>query len=203
MRRVIVYIDGFNLYHAIDRLGEPALKWLDLTALSGGLLRTGETLAAVKYFSALATWRPSHHKHRRYVAALEATGVEVILGQFKKKPRRCPSCHQAWTTHEEKETDVHIAVQMVADALGGVADRLILISADTDLSPPIKTIARLAPACEVFVATPPGRFAICRALGPQLEITPGRLRRALLPSGISLADGRLVECPPEWQALIP
>ncbi|MFO1241201.1 MAG: hypothetical protein U1E64_12690 [Sphingomonadaceae bacterium] len=28
MRRVIVYIDGFNLYHAIDDLGQPHLKWL-------------------------------------------------------------------------------------------------------------------------------------------------------------------------------
>lgn len=33
MRGVIVYIDGFNLYHAIDRLNEPSLKWLDLRAV--------------------------------------------------------------------------------------------------------------------------------------------------------------------------
>jgi hypothetical protein len=30
MRRVIVHIDGFNLYHAIDDLRKPWLKWLDL-----------------------------------------------------------------------------------------------------------------------------------------------------------------------------
>ena len=29
-RRVSVYIDGFNLYHAIDALNENHLKWLDL-----------------------------------------------------------------------------------------------------------------------------------------------------------------------------
>jgi hypothetical protein len=34
MRDVIAYIDGFNLYHAIDDLEKPHLKWLDLNALS-------------------------------------------------------------------------------------------------------------------------------------------------------------------------
>jgi hypothetical protein len=34
MRRVIVYIDGFNLYHAIDDLRKPWLKWLDLQAMA-------------------------------------------------------------------------------------------------------------------------------------------------------------------------
>lgn len=133
------------------------------------------------------------------MSALQSAGVEVILGQFKEKPRRCPSCHLTWTTHEEKETDAHIAVQMVADALSGDADRLVLISADTDLSPPIKTIARLAPKCEVFVATPPGRFSTCRALRPRLEITAGRLRRALLPGEVTIRPASIIECAPEWR----
>ncbi len=29
MTRIIAYIDGFNLYHAIDSLGKPHLKWLE------------------------------------------------------------------------------------------------------------------------------------------------------------------------------
>lgn len=199
MRRTIVYVDGFNLYHAIDKLGLPELKWLDLRTLADGLLRPGEVLSAVKYFSAFATWRPSHTKHRVYVEALRTRGVDVILGQFKEKPRRCPQCSFKWATHEEKETDVHIAVQMVADALTGSAERLILISADTDLVPPIKTIARFAPHCEVFVATPPGRYAICRALRPKLEIREARLRQALLPPIVDVGNGRHIECPPEWR----
>jgi len=39
MRNVIAYIDGFNLYHAIDELAQPHLKWLNLWALSSHLLR--------------------------------------------------------------------------------------------------------------------------------------------------------------------
>ena len=33
VERVVCFIDGFNLYHAIVRLGEPHLKWLDLRRL--------------------------------------------------------------------------------------------------------------------------------------------------------------------------
>jgi hypothetical protein len=39
MPRVITYIDGFNLYHAVDDLKDQSLKWLDLWALSASLLR--------------------------------------------------------------------------------------------------------------------------------------------------------------------
>jgi hypothetical protein len=114
----------------------------------------------VRYFSAYATWKPdAYARHRDYVAALKAQGVETNMAGFKKKSRSCFNCGARWLGHEEKETDVNIAVQMVADALTGEADRLILISADTDLAPPIRTIARLAPQCEVFVATPPKPFA--------------------------------------------
>jgi hypothetical protein len=75
MRRTHLYVDGFNLYHAIDDLKEPQLKWRDLRSLAQGLLRTGETLGAVNHFSAYATWRPtSYTKHRTYTAALRATG---------------------------------------------------------------------------------------------------------------------------------
>lgn len=34
MRKVICFIDGFNLYHAIDNLNQNQLKWLDLRKLA-------------------------------------------------------------------------------------------------------------------------------------------------------------------------
>lgn len=199
MRRVIVYIDGFNLYHAIDDLGRPHLKWLDLRALAESLLRSGEQVKLVRYFSAYATWMPDRYaRHRDYVAALTSCGVEANMASFKKKPRKCFSCGTTWTGHEEKETDVCIAVTMVADALTGEADRLILISADTDLAPPIRTIAQLAPHCEVFVATPPKRFKNCQSLKPALELTPGRLAKCLLPEQVQISATRTVMRPQSY-----
>jgi len=46
--RTIVYIDGFNFYHAVDDLGEPHLKWVDLWALSEKLLRADQQLVGVR-----------------------------------------------------------------------------------------------------------------------------------------------------------
>lgn len=198
-RRTIVYVDGFNLYHAIDNLHRPHLKWVDLRALAEGLLRQGEVLKAVKYFSAYATWIPkAFARHELYVAALRARGVDIHMGQFKQKPRKCRHCGIRWMGHEEKETDVQIATHMVCDALRDEVDRIILISADTDLAPPIKAIASHRPNVEVFVAPPPGRLMICRALGPKLEIRTKRLEASLLPAQIQTGPGRFVTRPPPY-----
>jgi uncharacterized LabA/DUF88 family protein len=196
MKRVIVYIDGFNLYHAIDALKKPHLKWLDLASLGTSLLRDGEELSAVKYFSAFATWLPdAYARHRVYVDALRATDVTVCMSKFKKKPQICHSCKTRWTSHEEKETDVQIAVSIVADALQGQVDRIILISADTDLTPAVKLVAEIVPECEVFVATPPGRLNICKALAPKLELTAGRLEKCRFPEMIQRVGSKAINCP--------
>ena len=103
-KRVAVYVDGFNLYHALDDLAENHLKWLDLWSLSETLIRPDEAIVAVKYFSAYATWMPaSYRRHQRYVAALQSRGVQFIEGRFKEKPMQCKSCGVRYVAHEEKE----------------------------------------------------------------------------------------------------
>lgn len=47
---------------------------------------------------------------RIYVAALRYVGVVPVMGQFKNKDRWCNSCGAKWMGHEEKETDVNIAL---------------------------------------------------------------------------------------------
>ena len=94
---------------------------------------------------------------------------------------------------------MQIAVHMVADALKGEADRLVVVSADTDLAPAIRMIAASAPQCEVFVAAPPGRFAKCRALKPRLELTAGRLEKCLLPESVQVGAGRTIKRPQSYE----
>ena len=68
--RIIAYIDGFNLYHAIDDIGKPDprkpnatakrrphLKWLNLWSLCESIAGDNETVIEVNYFSAYATCR--------------------------------------------------------------------------------------------------------------------------------------------------
>lgn len=197
-QRTIVYIDGFNLYHAIDDLGEPHLKWLDLWALSEKLLRGDQKLVAVKYFTAYATWRPtSYRRHQRYVAALEAKGVTPVVGRFKLKTVRCHAkCRQTYTTHEEKETDVNIGVHLVADALRDRFDRALVISADTDLNSAVTLARQEAPGKRIDLVAPPGRMG--RNSAALFEITKGRVRTSLLPAKITRADNRSVERPASY-----
>jgi len=190
MTRIIAYIDGFNLYHAIDSLGKPHLKWLDLWALSHSIARANETIQAVNYFSAFATWLPAGHlRHREYVKALEHKGVTCLMGHFKSKARTCKQCSASWVQHEEKETDVHIAARLVADAYENRFERAVLITADSDLAPALNIIKAAFPKKELFVAAPPGRYNHARSLNIKLEITQGRLAKCLLPETALDATG--------------
>lgn len=197
-QRTIVYVDGFNLYHAIDDLGEPHLKWVDLWSLSEKLLRGDQYLVAVKYFTAYATWRPaSYRRHQRYIAALEARGVTPIVGRFKAKTVRChASCGRNYVTHEEKETDVNIGVHLMADSLKGRLDRALVVSADTDLNAAIALARSEAPGKRIDLVAPPGRKG--RNSAALFEVTKGKVRSSLLPSQIQRADGLTVHRPPEY-----
>ncbi len=192
MNRVIVYIDGFNLYHAIDELNDETLKWLDLWKLSKSILKPNQVLCEVKYFSAYATWRPdSYKRHRDYVAAIESTGVRPIMGRFKEKKLKCKAtCGEVYITHEEKETDVNIGAHLIADALQNKFDTALIISADTDLAAVISLAKTLVGNDKrVCAVAPTGRFARSRELKHIFEITKGKLRASLLPQYLQTSQG--------------
>jgi len=114
-------------------------------------------LIGVHYFTAYATWIPgSVGRHREYIAALRHVGVRCVIGHFKEKHRKCNSCGATWIGHEEKETDVAIAVKLVADAFTTEYDRALIISADSDLGPAIKTVQAQFPEKSIDVIAPPG-----------------------------------------------
>jgi uncharacterized LabA/DUF88 family protein len=141
-----------------------------------------ETLVGVKYFTAYATWREAgYRRHQRYVTTLQNSGVEVVLGQFKRKRIRCQAdCRNVFWTHEEKETDVNVGSNLVADALHDRFDRALIISADTDMSAGIEVARREASDKLIQVVAPPKRFGRARELKPIFEITKGRLRKCAL-----------------------
>lgn len=199
--RVACYIDGFNLYHAIAGLGKPHLKWVDLFALAQSLCRAEETLVKVAYFSAYATWLPAKYaRHREYVAALKLRGVECHMSRFSEQQARCNECGAKWKRHEEKETDVHFSLTFLEDAFDNIFDRAIIVSADGDHVPAVRSVRRRWPGKQIFAATPPGRHSnaremlkVCHSGTP---ITPGRLSKCLLPEVVTDNDGRIVASRP-------
>ncbi|MEI9904239.1 MAG: hypothetical protein WDN06_09830 [Asticcacaulis sp.] len=43
-RRAAFYFDGFNLYHAVDAIKRPYLKWLNLKALGRAIAPSSEAV---------------------------------------------------------------------------------------------------------------------------------------------------------------
>lgn len=197
MPKVRAYVDGFNLYHAIDALAKPELKWINLRKLAISYLHKDDTLDDVKFFTAILTWNPEKQaRHKNYIAAQIASGVTVVESNFKKATRHCKMMDRYCPRYEEKQTDVAIATSMLADALIGGVDRMILVTADSDQIPTIKTIKQLAPNVKIVLATPPGRETSARELGSVVHdrrpITAGRLLTCKLPRDVHDKEGKKV-----------
>lgn len=180
-------------------------QWLNLWALCEVFApKSHFEIKAVKYFSAYATWRPdAYRRHRHYVKALESVGVTPVMGQFKEKSRECFNCNSRWQTHEEKETDVNIALQMLDDAYNNKYDRGLLVSADSDLAPPIRLVLDRFPKKQMRIITPVGRnhsWALVNAAGGKKsakKMSSLHLESCLLPEIISDDAGNTVAMRPK------
>ncbi len=115
-------------------------------------------IVSVYYFSAYATWLPGpYQRHQAYVKALSLVSVEAILGNFKEKQRSCRSCHARWMAHEEKESDVNLAVKLIEEAEENNFDDAFLVTGDSDLAPPMRYVKRRFPEKKIKVIAPPKR----------------------------------------------
>ena len=204
MRRVALYVDGFNFYHAVNDLARPHLKWINLHRLAELIAKPGETVVAVKYFSAYATWLPdAYARHRRYVQALRKFGVQTTIARFKDKTVQCRQCGSRWISREEKETDVHLALQFLADAEDDVFDRGMLLTVDSDLAPVLRMTKQRHPRKIITVVAPPKRHGHGRHLQQVADsyfaVGISKLEQALLPEVVSDDAGSvLVRRPREY-----
>lgn len=207
--RVAAYIDGFNLYHAIDELHEPLLKWCDLYALMQSYVHGPDELSHVAFYSAYNSWdAPKRQRHANYVAALRATGVEIELSSFKKSYRRCVEQKRSCKFYEEKRTDVALATTMLSDCYERGIERLILVSADSDQIPAVERIRHRFPENKVHLLAPPNRLSKARELSQACntfgEMTVGKLRDHVLPHEVRTAAGKLVaSCPARYGPIRP
>lgn len=202
--RVGVYIDGFNAYHAIVALHEPRLKWLDYWSLSHGLARDGE-VARVVFYTAISPWSPEKRaRHTNYIAALRATGVEVVESIFTRPRKWCQGQKRYCKNYEEKQTDVAIATDILADCFEDKVDKIMLVTADSDQIPLVSRVRKLFPEKIVVLTAPPGRLEQARGLGEVCsgvtELKPKLLRAHLLPDEVHKPNGKIAaRIPPEYQ----
>jgi uncharacterized LabA/DUF88 family protein len=148
VERVIAYIDGYNLYYGLRSKHWRRYYWLNLQQMVSRLLKPTRTLQRTKYFTARVSDPPD--KVKRQNTFLEALSTlndfDVFYGHFLEETITCRNCGHAYKTHHEKMTDVNIALQMLADAFQNAFDTALLVSADSDLVGPVRTVQTLFPA---------------------------------------------------------
>jgi uncharacterized LabA/DUF88 family protein len=212
--KTVFLVDGFNLYHsakdASQQLGlaGTGTKWLDIRSLCSSYLHLIDRNArfeTVYYFSAYVThlqkFSPGTvQRHRQYVTCLEETGVAVEMARFKRKYITCPSCHHTTERHEEKETDVAMAIKLLEVFISGEADAVILVTGDTDCAPAVRTAQQLFPNKQIGFAFPHGRNNkdLINLSSLHFSISGKSYLKHQFPDPFVMSDGRQVHKPTTW-----
>ncbi len=199
--RVIIYIDGFNIYFGMMEAGFDNCKWLNLKTLAISLLKPNQELVELKYFTSRVSNNPDKQKRQTsYLEALETEGVRIYYGHYQRDTIECNRCSHIWANYNEKMTDVNIATQMIIDAYQDKYDMAMLISGDSDLVPPIRAIHENFKQKRVFVAFPPKRFNNSVAIVAKGSLIIGRKKLAdnQFPAEVKKRDGYILRKPKEW-----
>ncbi len=203
MERIVVYIDGFNLYFGLKDKGWRRYLWLNLYKLSLNLIKKNQNLCAVKYFTSRVRKPPEKSKRQTlFIEVLESTGkIQIFYGHYLINSIECRNCGHIFPKPNEKMTDVNIAVEMLCDAFKDKYDSALLISADSDLSGPIKKIKSLFPEKKIIIAFPPARFSFSLQQLAHASFMIGRkkLKISQFPDEITKKDGYILTKPEKWK----
>lgn len=162
-KRVTFPVDGFNFYYGLKRMKRVDRKWqqyywIDIVKLFEQFLGQDQELAKVIYFTASPL---DPDKSSRQSAFLNANSLlnpdkfEIVRGKYINKTIQCPNCKTAINRPEEKKTDVNLSVRMMGDSFKKETDIIVLVSADTDLIPPLDFILKNFADMKVKVYFPP------------------------------------------------
>ena len=77
--RVVVYIDGFNLYFGMREAGFDHCRWLNLKKLVENLLQPNQQLIEIRYYTSRVSNNPDKQKRQSiYIEALESVKIKII-----------------------------------------------------------------------------------------------------------------------------
>lgn len=208
--RTSFLVDGFNLYHSVveasSALGMP-VKWLNIRTLCESFLPSlgpDNVPKEFHYFSAFAYHKRGNDptviaRHQALLDCLMDTGVNVQMAKFKKKRLWCYGCKQSYTRHEEKETDVALAVKLIEVFDTDECDTAVLMTGDTDIAPAVRYVKQRYPTRQVCFLFPYNRKNRELAkLGPVCKISKEHYQQYQFPNPVTLKDGSQRAKPPSW-----
>lgn len=205
MYKVVVYIDGFNFYYGLKANNWQKFYWIDIVKLFSKFLGNNQELIKVKYFT--ATPKNNGGKAKRQDSFLQANELnskfQIIRGNYLLNEVYCPKCGDTFLKPEEKKTDVNIATEMIKDVINGFCDISILVSGDSDLTPPIEFIKEINPSHTISVFFPPRRNSchlkqISRNT-VYLQNYKQYFKESIMDEKVRLLDGKIIEKPYKWK----
>lgn len=213
--KVSFLIDGFNLYGSIvEVLRSKSIncKWLNIYSLLSSylpLIDGNAKLEEVYFFTAIQDYLKKQYpnkirRHLDYIKCLKSTGVIVERGRFKKKDvyYKNRDCKVWLLKHEEKETDVAVAVKLLELLHLNKCDVCAIVSGDTDLLPAVRTAQRLFSNKLILFVIP-----YVRSHSKELsKVAPRSFKMHFqqyinhqFPQSVQLADGTIISQPIEWR----
>ncbi len=203
MQKVIVYIDGFNLYFGIREIHRKDLYWLDAEKFSKNLLKDNQTLVNVKYFTSRIKFPPDKSSRQNtYIEALQTnSNIEVFFGKYQSTVSKCNSCGVPIYKMNEKKTDVNIAVELLFDAMQDHFETALLITGDSDLSGAVEKVVTNFPGKRIISVFPPQRVSdeLKRVSTAYFNISKKILQSSQLPETIIKPDGYTLKRPEHWK----
>lgn len=157
--RAALYIDGFNLYHAIDDLAQPHLKWLNYWKLGEIIIpKQTEELVRVTYCTAYYPGDPKKKwRHEQVIGAQKVFGVDVVLGHYVREDMDCRACGNQWQKPTEKEGDINVAIHLLRDGFLDHYDHAYLLTADSDQAATARMFNEQFPNKRLTSVVPPRR----------------------------------------------
>lgn len=214
--RTTFYIDGFNFYHGLVEARRTIsgnwknYYWIDFVKFARQFLSEHHDLVSVKYFTAPPL---DAGKEARQSALFKANKyineekIEIIKGKYYQKSIKCGAiCKQRFDIYEEKRTDVNISVEMIGDCAFNKTDLIILLSADSDLVPPLEYIIKNFPEKRLKIIFPPCRKStdlsrLVKSRGEKvifLDSNELKLKKAIMTDEIEV-NGKKAVIPPSWK----
>lgn len=192
--RSALYVDGFNLYHAVRELGDAYLKWCNLWRLGETIIPThSEELVKVVFCTAYypgdsqKRWR-----HDQFMNALRNAGVECVIGHYIHEERDCRECGHSWQQPNEKASDLNLGLSLITDAREGVFDRAYLLTADSDQAATARFLKETVEGKSLVTVAPPGRnFSanIEKYADGRIALSRDHIERSLFPQTVLGKNG--------------
>lgn len=153
MEKVVIFIDGSNLYHGLRHVyGKATLNFEKL----GLYLCDGRSLVRIYYYNSPVDQNEAplaYQQQQRFFSYLARVPyLERLMGRLvtRSKTIECRSCgnRDSYTYKLEKGVDVRLGVDMAAMAFKNLYDAAILVAGDGDYDKAVQAVKDAGKHCE-------------------------------------------------------